>query len=295
MKKPSAKTWWIIGIVFLVVVIMWPLVRAEQAEANKPTIMSGVTKSKTAKLDDSDGVKVKIDAPAGKYIVFATKGYVFQVAKVKNGKYTYTDVADENSYRVKAYTTDEKLKRGDKTKKLTAYGSVEFKIPVENITDSDDDYSDSDDSDYTDDETDSDDSDYTDSDTDSEDSVSDDSSTKTYRTDVTYENLARTPDDYELENFTMTGKVLQVIEDDDSDTVEARVGINGDYDDVVLIEYDSSIMNGSRVLEDDKITFSGTSMGTTTYESTMGGDITIPSATVDKIVDSGTAPSDYGY
>ena len=39
----------------------------------------------------------------------------------------------------------------------------------------------------------------------------------------------------------------------------------------------------SRVLEDDYITIYGTSVGTITYQSTMGGNITIPAAIVDKI------------
>lgn len=47
-------------------------------------------------------------------------------------------------------------------------------------------------------------------------------------------------------------------------------------------QYDSSIV-ASRVLEDDHITIYGTSVGTISYESTMGGTITIPGISIEKI------------
>jgi len=169
---------------------------------------------------------------------------------------------------------------------LNGFGSVKFKIPVEKIS-SDDDDSDTDTSD------DASDTDTTDADSDTDTTASE--APTSYRNDITFDMLARTPDDYEGQGFTMTGSVAQVIESDDDDTIQLRVAINGDYDDMVLVEYDSSIMSGKRVLEDDKITFNGRSIGTTTYESTQGGDITVPAAEVYKITDYGTASDDYGY
>lgn len=65
-------------------------------------------------------------------------------------------------------------------------------------------------------------------------------------------------------------------------TIQIRLAVGGDYDKVLLCEYDSSIVT-SRVLEDDYITVMGISAGLITYESTMGGNITIPSVAVDKI------------
>ena len=76
------------------------------------------------------------------------------------------------------------------------------------------------------------------------------------------------------------GKVIQVIEDDGS--VQIRLAVNDDYDHVVFGQYDSDIVS-SRVLEDDKITIYGVSAGTISYQSTMGGQITIPGILIEKI------------
>lgn len=103
---------------------------------------------------------------------------------------------------------------------------------------------------------------------------------KGYETGITYNQLARTPDDYFGKKVKFYGKVLQVIEGDDS--VQIRLAVNDDYDTVLLGEYSSSIVS-SRVLEDDHITVYGTSVGTISYKSTMGGTITIPGVYIDKI------------
>ncbi|MDM7525468.1 transcriptional regulator [Lacticaseibacillus paracasei] len=133
---------------------------------------------------------------------------------------------------------------------------------------------------------------------DSDDSDSEESSsTETfnaadYNTGVTYDQLARTPDDYKYKKVSFTGKVIQVIDGDDE--TDLRVAVDGNYDNVIFIGYDPDIMNGSRVLEEDKITFYGESKGTTSYKSTGSGNITIPAVAVVKIEDAGKAPDDYG-
>lgn len=101
-----------------------------------------------------------------------------------------------------------------------------------------------------------------------------------YETGITYDNIARNPDDYIGKKVKFSGKVIQVIED--SGTVQIRLAINNDYNQVVLCEYDSSITD-SRVLEDDTITIYGTSAGTITYQSTMGGQITVPGILIQRI------------
>ncbi len=103
---------------------------------------------------------------------------------------------------------------------------------------------------------------------------------KGYETGITYDQLARTPDDYMAEKVKFKGKVIQVMEGDS--VVQIRFAVNDNYDTVILGEYDASIVE-SRVLEDDTITIMGTSLGLYTYESTMGGEITIPSILIDKI------------
>lgn len=99
---------------------------------------------------------------------------------------------------------------------------------------------------------------------------------------ITYSQLARTPDDYVGNKITFEGKVIQVSENSYSDTVYLRVATSDDYNKVMLIEYDSSILS-SRILEDDEIRFYGTSTGLYTYESTWGKSVTIPAATVEHI------------
>lgn len=103
---------------------------------------------------------------------------------------------------------------------------------------------------------------------------------KGYETGITYDQLARTPDDYTGEKVKFSGKVIQVIEGDNE--TQLRIAVNDDYDTVLFAVYESDIVS-SRVLEDDEITIYGVSMGNLTYQSTMGGKITIPAVSVDKI------------
>lgn len=109
---------------------------------------------------------------------------------------------------------------------------------------------------------------------------------KNYKTgqckEIAYDKLARNPEQYEMEQIKLSGRVVQLIEGD-SDFYELRVAVNDNYDTVIYVTYDHRILE-SRILEDDYITLYGTSMGTITYESTMGGHITIPSMLAGKIV-----------
>lgn len=101
-----------------------------------------------------------------------------------------------------------------------------------------------------------------------------------YDTGITYNQLARTPDDYLFEKVKFSGKVIQVIEG--TDITQIRLAVDGSYDNILLCEYTSDIV-GSRILDDDYITVYGFSSGLITYESTMGGNITIPGVILDKI------------
>lgn len=101
-----------------------------------------------------------------------------------------------------------------------------------------------------------------------------------YNTGITYSQLARTPDDYKGKKVKFSGRVIQVIEG--SGETNLRLTVNGDYNSVVLLVYNPSIVE-SRILENDYITFYGIAKGLHTYESTMGGMITIPLIQVDKI------------
>lgn len=101
-----------------------------------------------------------------------------------------------------------------------------------------------------------------------------------YATDITYDNLARTPDDYEGKAVKFYGKVIQLIEG--GEETQIRLAIDGDYDKIILIGYNPKIVS-ERVLEDDYITIYGISMGIFTYESTMGGMISVPGVYVEHI------------
>ncbi len=103
---------------------------------------------------------------------------------------------------------------------------------------------------------------------------------KGYETGITYDQLARTPDDYIGEKVKFSGKVVQVMEGDI--TTQIRFAVNDDFDTILYGEYDSSIVE-SRILEDDYITIMGLSTGLLTYQSTMGGNITIPSIYIEKV------------
>lgn len=101
-----------------------------------------------------------------------------------------------------------------------------------------------------------------------------------YETGITYDQLARTPDDYKGEKVKFYGKVVQVIEGDTS--TQIRLAVNDDYNTVLFGEFDKSIIS-SRVLEKDYITVYGKSAGTISYQSTGSGTITIPAVYIEKI------------
>ena len=102
-----------------------------------------------------------------------------------------------------------------------------------------------------------------------------------FRSDVSYDEIARHPNDYDGELLTFSGEVAQVI--DGNGTTELRIAVDGDYDDIIYGIYDNRILD-SRLLEDDKIQFYGESCGIISYQSTLGATISIPSISIYKIV-----------
>lgn len=101
-----------------------------------------------------------------------------------------------------------------------------------------------------------------------------------YETGITYEQLARTPKDYEGQRVKFAGKVIQVM--DGGKKIQLRIAVNSDYNNILFVYYASSIID-IRVLDDDMITLYGTSKGLQTYQSTLGGNITIPLIAIEKI------------
>lgn len=100
------------------------------------------------------------------------------------------------------------------------------------------------------------------------------------RTDLTYDDLMRYSDDYYGEIVELSGTVLQTVQGDGE--VQHRVALNDDYDTVVLIGYESGT-SSTKILEDDYITFAGTALGTTTYETVMGAEVEIPVVYVEEV------------
>lgn len=98
--------------------------------------------------------------------------------------------------------------------------------------------------------------------------------------DIPYDDLARNPDANTGKKVHFRGKIIQVIEDGNS--VQYRISVQqGSYgiwdsDKVVYVLYNRT-GNDNRLLENDIVEFWGTSTGTITYQSTLGGNITIPS------------------
>ncbi len=107
-----------------------------------------------------------------------------------------------------------------------------------------------------------------------------------YNTGITYDTLARTPDEHIGNKVTLSGEIVQVIEGDDAS--QYRMAVDQDYDKMVLIEVPADQLS-SRILENDLITIYGVSQGTVDYESTIGGTITVPAITVDKFEVTGQA------
>ncbi len=107
-----------------------------------------------------------------------------------------------------------------------------------------------------------------------------------YDTGITYDDLARNPDDNKFENVTLSGTIIQVLEG--SSSSQYRLAVDDDYNNIVLIDIPEKLLD-SRVLEDDILTIYGESEGTVDYESTMGGNITVPFVSVDKFETNGQA------
>lgn len=112
-----------------------------------------------------------------------------------------------------------------------------------------------------------------------------------YNTGITYDQIARTPDQFKKQKMSFTGRVIQVTEDGDA---ELRIAVDGNYDNVIYVFVDKKLINKSRILEDDLVTVSGKSKGTISYESTGNGKITVPAMDAKIINDQGKASDDYG-
>lgn len=101
-----------------------------------------------------------------------------------------------------------------------------------------------------------------------------------YATDISYDDIARTPDDYTGKALCYTGEVVQVVENDGE--TDLRIALGDWYEDIILCGYDPKITD-KRVLEGDTVTVYGIYYGIYTYESTIGASISLPLLWLDHI------------
>ncbi|WP_249216298.1 hypothetical protein [Lacticaseibacillus paracasei] len=245
--------------------------------SQKIEIVSGLSPQNKIKGQQNTDSEVKIKVPkAAKYVATSFNGYidsVYRVSKKHTADLSISIVGNDN---IMIYALKNRPAVNDSSNQIKPISKLKVKTYMTSLDSSKHDNENS----------------YLSSGSSESSEASSTINASDYNTGITYDQIARTPDEYKGKNITLTGEVIQVVEGDDE--TDLRVAVDGNYDNVIMVGYDPDIMNGSRILENDKITFYAESLGTTTYKSTMGGKITVPLALAKKIDDAGTAPDDYG-
>jgi hypothetical protein len=137
------------------------------------------------------------------------------------------------------------------------------------------------------------------SDSSSKSSSTSDSSDKDNSTDlssyesVTYDQIARNPDDYEGKSIKIIGQVMQVENSDDESIL--LVWENDDSNSIVMVRvYDSDMPTNGKILEDDEVTVYGTGYGTKKYDTALGSTNEVPLIETDtSVVDNGKSSNAY--
>lgn len=99
-----------------------------------------------------------------------------------------------------------------------------------------------------------------------------------YETGLTWEQIAREGKVGTLGQFE--GKIIQVM--NGTGLKQYRVAVNGSYDSIMLVEVLDGV-SSETLLEDDYVYFKGMSLGTTSYTTVMGAEMTIPAFEADEI------------
>lgn len=115
----------------------------------------------------------------------------------------------------------------------------------------------------------------------------------TYTTGITFDQISRTPDDYDGAKMSFTGSVMQALEDDG--ITQVLLAVDGNTDNTLMVNISDKVRGDSRILEDDLLTVYGTSQNTITYESVNNEDITVPLMKAKIVENKGPASDDYGY
>lgn len=93
---------------------------------------------------------------------------------------------------------------------------------------------------------------------------------------LSYEDVARNPDQYNGTKVKFTGEVIQVLESSGVYTLRVNVTEGRYYWEDTIMIYCAAADGAPRILEDDILTFYGVMDGITSYESVMGATITLP-------------------
>lgn len=101
-----------------------------------------------------------------------------------------------------------------------------------------------------------------------------------YNTGLTRNDLARDKAGKLGSLVKFSGKIVQVM--NGKGYTQYRMAVNGDYDQMILIEITNDKLD-SNILEDDQITIEGVSIGNITYKTAIGGELTIPGVSVDNV------------
>lgn len=232
---------------------------------------AGVRNNK-AILDDHNWVNVKGSAPeeAKKIAVTYQGNEIIDVFKVKNGKFRIHNNGEGGPYKLTVYALKNKdVHIGDKISNFDILCKKSLKIPASNSINSQETKNDS-------------------SLAQISDALSDDRSD--YNSNISYDEIARHPNQYIGKDVKFSGEVLQVQED--KDEIDLRIAIDGDYDHIILVMCAPENLK-SRILENDQVTFYGRSAGTVSYEATSGQKITVPAAVSKIIDDAGEASDNY--
>lgn len=89
---------------------------------------------------------------------------------------------------------------------------------------------------------------------------------KAYQSKITYNQVARNPEQFDDKKLKFTGRVLQVINVED-DEIEVPIAVDNNEDHVI---------KNASILEDDLITVSGIGDGTKSYNDPNRGHVTVP-------------------
>ncbi len=103
-----------------------------------------------------------------------------------------------------------------------------------------------------------------------------------YNTGITYDQLARNPEYYKGAYVKFSGRVLQVVSEDEF--TGYRINVSGyRYSDNVIMAIQQGTNTVNRILEDDYVTVRGKAGGLYTYQTVMGNTLSIPCMAVDYI------------